>query len=184
VGNCYIYDIANKTFTNIKNEEFVSITAYGIWQNGPTSYTICGGGTTVTSDTAGGQARPIAHGLLVDYDSATKQFSNWKVLNYPLGAKGLSFVTHFEGICGLQKGVYTLSAQAAQIDASDANAIQGAFVIVKRKADGTFDDGEWVDLNYPGSSNLTTSGNSVYDNNVVGIVVGKSILSYQATVNV
>ena len=40
----YIYDLSRNAFvTNIVFPGSKSNTAYGIWQNGPTNYTICGG---------------------------------------------------------------------------------------------------------------------------------------------
>jgi hypothetical protein len=53
---------------------------------------------------------------------------------------------------------------------------------VSRTREDGFDRGEWVDLNYPGSTHSVTSSNSVNGNQVVGIVISADPFSYQATV--
>ena len=66
------------------------------------------------------QDQPIGHAYLVDYDSATGKFSNWTSFDYP---HGTNFVTHFEGISSVEKGVYTLNADSVQ--AGSANPVAG-----------------------------------------------------------
>ena len=41
-GKAFIYDITKNTYTNLTKPGAVSITAYGIWYNGGSSYTIAG----------------------------------------------------------------------------------------------------------------------------------------------
>jgi hypothetical protein len=55
------------------------------------------------------------------------------------------------------------------------------FVTVKRNCNGTFANPSFVTLSYPDSTGIT-SANSVYGNQVVGIVTGNSPPPYQATV--
>lgn len=182
-GIAYIYDIPNATFVaNIVYPGSKSNTAYGIWYNGGTSYTICGGYSPVAANNLANQKLPLTQGrgYLVDYDSATRQFSNWTSFDYPNGPKGVNFITHFEGISSTEPGIYTLSADSVQTDS--ANLIQGSWVRVRRTKEGGFDQGIWVDLNYPGSTHSLTSSNSVYGNQVVGLVIGADPFSYQATV--
>ncbi len=62
----------NTFLTDIVYPGSTTTTAYGIWYNGGTSYTICGGYTNLL-----GAGKSIAEGYLVDYDSATGQFTNW-----------------------------------------------------------------------------------------------------------
>jgi len=143
----------------------LSTTAYGIWYNGGTSYTICGG---YSQNTAGGI---LGHGYLVDYDSATGMFSNWTSFDYPNGVNGKTYDTHFEGISSVENGTYTLSADS--VERGSTNPAQGSFVTVKRNIDGTFGDPTWVNLNqnvYPGTQGIS-SANSVYGNQVVGVVI-------------
>ena len=180
-GQAYIYDIASSSFlTNITHQGFVSVTAYGIWQNSATSFTICGGASTIATNNLNDQSRPIGQAYLVDYDTVTKQFTNWKTFDYPNGLAGQDFVSHFEGISSVEKGTYTLSADSVQ--SGTDNPLQGSLVTITRNADGSFGNAAWVNLNYPGTTGIT-SANSVIGNHVVGIVISTSIVPYQATVN-
>jgi hypothetical protein len=176
-GEAFIYDIAKGTFTNVVYPGATSTTAYGIWYNGGTSYTIAGGYTTPVG---GGPA--LANGYMVDYDSSTGQFTHWASFSYPNGLLGQNFATHFEGISSDQKGVYTLAADSIQTGTT--NLTQGSVVSVRRNPDGSFGVGTWTDLNFPGTTGLT-SNNSVAGNQAVGIILSSSgTFSYQATVNV
>ena len=89
-------------------------------------------------------------GYLVDYNSANNTFSNWTSFDYPNGPAGINFITHFESISSTEPGVYSLCADSVQT--GSANPAQGSWVSVRRKSDGTFDKGTWVDLNYPNSA--------------------------------
>ena len=80
----------------------------------------------------------------MDYDSATVIFSNWASFSYPYGA---NFLTHFEGISSLEKGVYTLVADSVQAGSTDP--VQGSLVTVRRNTDGSFGSATWVNLNDP-----------------------------------
>ena len=182
-GHAYLYDIAANSFlTDIAFPGSLSNTAYGIWYNGGTSYTICGGFSPNVVNNFTNQNQPIGQGYLVDYDSATGHFSNWTSFSYPAGT---SNITHFESISGVEKGVYTLAANSVQT--GSANPSQGSFVTVHRNADGSFGPATWVNLNVPGydpTLNITSS-NSVAGNQVVGVVIGLAgTNSFQATVNV
>lgn len=183
-GVAYIYDVVNQAF--VATVEFPgskSNTAYGIWQNGPDSYTIVGGYSPIETNNLLDPSRPLdqGKGYLVDYHPASNTFSNWTSFDYPNGPIGVDFITHFEGISSAEDGIYTLNADSVQEGSSDA--AQGSWVSVQRNADGSFSVTQWVDLNFPNSPNSITSSNSVYGNNVVGVVIGPSTFSYQATVN-
>jgi parallel beta-helix repeat protein len=176
-GHAFLYDVARDAITtDIVYPGSITTTAYGIWSDGRTGYTITGGYTD------GAPGEPISHGYLVDYDAATGLFSHWKSFDYPNGAIGRDFITHFEGISGAEKGVYTLVADSVQVGAS--NPVQGSFVSVRRETDGSFGDAAWVDLDDPAVPGVV-SANSVAGYQVVGIVAGASgVSSYQATVDV
>ncbi len=151
-------------------------TAYGVWYNGNTSYTIAGG--YIAPDSTGANR---SHGYLVDYNSVTGEFSNWTSFDYPNGAADQVFATHFEGISGVEKGVYTLSADSAQIGVG--SPVRGSLVRIVRNPDGTFGQPSWVDLNDPNGVGAF-SANSVSGNQVVGIANdGSGFTSVQATVN-
>jgi hypothetical protein len=181
-GHAFLYDLASNTFlTDVVFPGSVSNTAYGIWYNGGTSYTICGGYATTAVNNFDDQTRPIGKGYMVDYDSKTGVFSHWASFDYP---NAVNFVTHFEGISSVEKGVYTLNADSVQ--AGSMNPAQGSWVTVRRNTDGSFGTGVWVNLNVPGfdPSTFITSSNSVYGNQVVGIVIGQStFVPFQATIN-
>ncbi len=85
-GHAYIYDIATSTvLTDIAFPGSMSNTAYGIWYNGGTSYTICGGWSPDAVNNFANQNQPIGQAYLVDYDSSTGMFSNWASFSYPNG---------------------------------------------------------------------------------------------------
>ncbi len=181
-GHGYIYDVASKTFlTDVVFPDSISNSVYGIWYNGGTSYTLCGGTSGSPVNNFTNQNQPLGKGFLVDYDSATGQFSHWASFSDP---SGHNYITHFEGISSVEKGVYTLNADSAQ--SGSANPAQGSWVSVTRNADGLFGTGRWVSLNYPGIDSTTnvTSSNSVIGQQVVGIVIGpQSGIPFQATIN-
>ncbi len=181
-GNAYIYNVATGQFiTNITYPGSISDTAYGIWYNGGTSYTICGGWSPNAVNNLLNQDQPIGQAYLVDYDSATGQFSNWATFSYP---DGTNYITHFEGISSVASGVYTLSADSVQ--SGSTAAVQGSWVTVTRNSDGSFGAATWVNLNYAGVNPATniSSSNSVYGDVVVGVVIGPDGgFSFQATIN-
>jgi parallel beta-helix repeat protein len=169
-----------------------SITAYGIWDNGVVtdtngqpishSFTICGGYSTVAANNLTNQKSPLqaGTGYLVDYDLITRKFTNWTSYTHP---GGKNIVTHFEGISSVEAGVYTLSATSL-----NGTNLYSSWVSVNRAANQSFDQGTWVDLSYPGVTNFTVfTDDSVYGNNVVGIIEGingtTNGFSYQATIN-
>lgn len=181
-GQAYIYNIAQSQFlTNVVYPGSKSDTVYGIWYNGGESYTICGGYSLDAVNNLTNQDQPIGQAFLVDYNAATGQFSHWASFSYPYGT---NFLTHFEGISSTENGVYTLNADSVQ--AGSDNPTQGSWVTVRRNTDGSFGPATWVNLNYPGVDPTTniTSSNSVYGNQVVGLVVGPDMIPYQATVNI
>ncbi len=183
-GKAYIYDLQYEYFlTNIIFPGSKSNTAYGIWQNGPTSYTICGGYSPIVTSNLQNPELPLTQGkaFLVDYDSHTGKFTNWTSFNYPNGPEGVDFISHFEGISSAQPGIYTLSADSVE---TGGNVAQGSWVEVLRNADGTFSKGTWLDLNAPAAPGSVSSSNSVYGFAVVGLVVGPDTFPFQAQVNV
>ncbi len=119
-GTAFIYNIATGTYTTIAVPGRLSTTAYGIWYNGGTSYTIVGGYSDPGDSTNG-----LAHGYMVDYDVATGQFSNLASFNPPAGLFGQNVATHFEGISSDEKGVYTLAATTIQTASGASQAVVG-----------------------------------------------------------
>src|SRR5205085_626294 len=68
-GHAFIYDIATKTYlTDIVFPGSKSNSVYGIWYNGGTSYTVCGGYSDGLVNNFDNQEHPIGTGYLADYD--------------------------------------------------------------------------------------------------------------------
>lgn len=180
-GHAFIYDIASDTFlTDVVFPGSLSNTAYGIWHNGGSSYTIVGGYSNIATNNLENPGLPIGSAFMVDYDSVSGLFTNWQSFNYP---EGLNIETHFEGISSVENGVYTLNADSLQLGIGQP--AQGSWVRVQRNGNGSFGEAIWVDLNYEGLNPVTnvTSSNSVMGNQVVGLVIGSSPFSFQATIN-
>ena len=178
-GHAFIYDIDSAGFTPIIYPGATTTTAYGIWYNGQSSYTIVGGYTM-----PGESGNGLSHGYMVDYDRATGQYSNWTSFDYPNGPIGQTFITHFEGISSDEEGVYTLSATS--VSTATGAAPVASWVTVRRNTDGSFGPGQWVPLTVPtgGATTLFTSNDSVAGNANVGIVItDQGEFSYQALVN-
>jgi trimeric autotransporter adhesin len=177
-GTAFIYNVTTDRFVaNVRFPGSISNTAYGIWFNGGTSYTIVGGFSNRAKNNMSNQDSPIGTGYIVDYNSASGQFSHWKAYSYP---DGVNFLTHFEGISSPAPGVYTLAADSIQI--GTRHLTQGSLVVVKRRPNGSFGASSWVNLNYPHVKGWT-SNDSVAGNQAVGIVLGNTgEITYQATV--
>jgi trimeric autotransporter adhesin len=174
----FLYSVSQgEILTPIVYPDATSTSAYGIWFNGGASYTICGGYTSVLTGN-----KTVAAGYLVDYNSATGQFSNWTSFSDPNGLVGQSLATHFQGISSTQAGVYTLGADSTQ--AGSNTALMASLVTVRVNPDGTFGPGVWVNLSDP-SIDAPLTADAVEGTQVVGIGFTTSgIISYQATVNV
>ncbi len=130
--HAFLYSISDATQTDIVYPGSTSTSAYGVWYNGGTSYTICGGYTSLLSGN-----KTEASGYLVDYNSATGQFSNWTSYSDPNGLAGQSLATHFQGISSTQAGVYTLGANATESGSStvaDGGSCDGAASILTARS--------------------------------------------------
>ena len=175
--HAFVYSISQNAFTGIVYPGSTSTSAYGVWYNGGTSYTICGGYTSVMSD-----GKSLAAGYLVNYNEATGQFTDWTSYNDPDGLAGQSLVAHFQGISSAEAGVYTLSANVSESGSS--SVVAGAVASVRLNPDGTFGPAVWTNLSDPDIDSPLT-GDSIAGNQVVGISsTGAGILAYQATINV
>ncbi|MFM8984447.1 MAG: right-handed parallel beta-helix repeat-containing protein, partial [Planctomycetia bacterium] len=178
-GLAFVYDAVNRTYLkqSMVYPGSASNTAYGIWHNGGTSYTICGGFANSPINNLLNPRQPLSQALLVDFDSASGQFSNWKSFTYVSPTSGASGITHFEGISGVESGTYTL-AGVALVDGVTA----AGFVTVRRNADGSFGEMQWTDLEPPVVGG-TAFADSVYGNAVVGIDPSNTgVNAYQATI--
>lgn len=145
-------------------------TAYGIWYNGGTSYTISGGVGLPSGPVKYGE--PLGSAYLMDYDSATGQFSHYQIYNYKAtGAdkvryKGKTLVTHFEGIWSDGEGLYKLPASVSTTDGASGGA---KVVEVRRRGNGKFNtSAKWSTISVPGASLVTND--SIYGDTSVGVV--------------
>ena len=159
-GIAFIYNINTQQYYSlVKQGGSASLTAYGIWYNGGTSYTIAGGYSVV--DEGGVDA-----GFITDWDSSTQQTSNFTTLNYnnsPLDLVG----THFEGITTDGAGGYNL---AADWQYNGQAGSFPSFAHISRNSAGGFTESstQWTSFAYyPGAS--WTSANTVYKNYVLGL---------------
>jgi len=159
-GRAFVYDIAANSWKELIKPS-VSITAYGIWYNGGTSYTIAGG----YSD---GNPNGIDHGYLAHWDSATQTASDWTQYDFDNGHTHVE-VSHFDGITTDNQGGYYLTGEWA-----GGQQLGGFFAHVRRMPHRPFGDAHWRDIEYPSSPGLSvelTTGNTVFENNVLGIYV-------------
>lgn len=159
-GIAFIYNINTQQYYSLdKPDDSASLTAYGIWYNGGTSYTIAGGYSVV--DQGGVDA-----GFITDWDSSTQKLSNFTTLNYnnsPLNLVG----THFEGITTDDAGGYNL---AADWQYNGQAGSFPSFAHISRNSAGGFTESstQWTSFAYyPGAS--WTSANTVYKNYVLGL---------------
>jgi len=144
-------------------------TAYGIWYNGGTSYTIAGGVGIPSASMNYGD--PFGLAYLMDYDSAAGTFSNYQTFSYkPKGPdkqdfKGKTILTHFEGIWSDGNGLYRLPATASTTDGvSKAKIAQ-----VQRKSNGSFDSkATWSSIDITGAS--VSTNDSLFADTSVGLV--------------
>lgn len=165
-GNAFIYNRITGKWTNLNPGGTVSVTAYGIWQNGPSSYTIAGG----QGNTGPGV---LDKSYLVDYDSATGALSYYRTFDYQ-NTVSSAVATHFDGITAADGG-YNLTGFVTA-----GKEVKGFFASVRRKAGGGFANPVWIDVAYPG--NKVTTGNTIIGNKVLGITVDGGTQSYIANV--
>lgn len=172
-GQAFIYSIQEDTYYPLeKPASAASITAYGIWYNGGTSYTIAGGYSDVL---AGGEDV----GFITDWDSITHKVSHFTTLNYnnlPKNQVG----SHFEGITTDDNGGYNLAGDWQYL----GEKTTPTFAHISRNPDGSFTEATWVSYGYyPGSS--WTSANTIYKNYILGLYqAGTPTLDYGYVVTI
>lgn len=156
------------------NDNFKTID----YPNGTFTYvhSTMGGLAVGNSDGPGKNGAPLGPGQAFSYD-----VENGTIIGnivYPGSLSNtayVDFVTHFEGISSVEKGVYTLSADSVQ-KSKDPGPAQGSFVVVRRNGLGGFGRARWIDLHVPKTGGISSS-NSIFGNQVVlsaarGITIG------------
>ncbi len=151
-GRAFVYSINSNSYTELIKPNALSITAYGIWFNQGTNYTIAGG----YSDT---DESGVSVAYLADWNSATNTASNWESYNFNNQPE---LVTHFEGITTDGSGGYNLA-----VDYADSLGLHAGIGHVARNSDGTFGAATWATVQYPGA--VITSANTVYQNYIMGV---------------
>ena len=151
-GRAFVYSLNSNSYTELVKPSALSITAYGIWYNQGTKYTLAGGYSN--TDESG-----ISIAYLADWNSATNTASNWAAYNFNNQA---DLITHFEGITTDGNNGYNLA-----VDYSDAVGLHAGIGHVGRNADGTFGAATWATVAYPGA--VITSANTVYANYIMGV---------------
>ena len=152
-------------------------TAYGIWYNGGTSYTIAGGVGLSSATIDNGYGEPLGQAYLIDYDSSQTgeaAFSNYQTFSYKASGalkkrfKHKTLVTHFEGIWTNGNGLYKMPATVTALD--DTTLAVGVTAQVRRnKASGKFaKKATWTPINVPNGGFWTSD--SIYDTASVGLV--------------
>ena len=150
-------------------------TAYGIWHNQGSSYTIAGGVglqyDASRKQTIGNQSEGLGSAYLLDYDSITGLFTNYKTFNYPSTSSSKTLETHFEGIWYNGNGTYKLPATISPGPNGSLGAAATA-TISRDSLTGGFSNASWeiLPLNYPstGAVPLFTTNDSIFDKASVG----------------
>jgi hypothetical protein len=158
-GRAFVYDIAANSWKELRKPGAISITAYGIWYNGGTSYTIAGGYSE-------GDPNAIDHGYLAHWDSMTHMASDWTPYDFDNGPHTHVEVSHFDGITTDNQGGFYLTGEWAG-DQAGTHKLGGFFAHVPWMPHRPFGDARWRDIEYPAS--VITTGNTVFENNVFGI---------------
>jgi hypothetical protein len=162
--SAFIFNSCNNKYCKIDIECASSVTAYGIWHNSDSQYTIAGGYTL------NGKNR----GYIVDWNSDTETFNNFT--SYKYGNSDSSLITHFDGITGVGNNVYHLTGDFIVV-----GALPGAFYAVIDRCEKSC-DAKWAQILYPQSN--FTSGNTVIDNKVYGIyVLNDTVNGYECSIS-
>lgn len=150
------------------DSDLITHTAYGIWYNGHGQYTIAGGSGTVLES---GDGLAAGSGYLIDYDSVTGRFDNYTQFDYQNRDRA-DLITHFEGIYRDDHGDYWLPATSVALNEQGDLGIAS---VVKVERDGAGDfkpNARWLPLQVretaTGVESVFSTGNSLYDNVVVG----------------
>lgn len=178
-GIAFLYDIDTQTWANIQPNPTtpVSVTAYGIWQNSDTSYTITGG---VHNATGG-----LDQGYLVNYNynSSTSEweYKDYKAFNYN-NASISSVISHFDGIVATEDGFNLTGFYVGTAPGSFEGSF---FASVSVNPDGSFGAASWLNIPIPDAISVT--GNTIVGNTVLGLFVadegsGLVARSYLSTV--
>jgi hypothetical protein len=151
-----LFNSRTNQYYKITMPEVSSISAYGIWHNSDSDYTIAGGYV----------ANNVNRAYIMDWNEKSGLFSNFT--SYKYNNSDSSKITHFDGITGLGKGKFNLTG-----DFVNENGPGAFFCTVNRheKPKAAI----WTMFSYPKSE--ITSGNTVIDNKAYGIYILDGIIN-------
>lgn len=167
-GVGFIYNLTDASYSDIKFGLW-STTAYGIWYNGGSKYSIVGGFSDITNG-----LESIGKAYIVNYDSTTQLFTDFKSFSFN---NDPSIVTHFEGISAYSNG---FSVCATELVGTNLSA---SYVFIATNNDGSFDTNvTWRAVtNTVDTNSLVITGDTVIGTNVMGIYnVNGGAYSYQS----
>jgi hypothetical protein len=172
-STAFVVDLDTGKQTQIRYPDdrnpLVTHTAYGIWFNGGSKYTIAGGSGEVLQP--GSDKVEAGAGYLIDYDAVTGRFSNYTTFPYR-NRERTDLVSPFVGIYRTPEGHYRLPATAAALNAL-GDLTLASVVTVKRNRQGGFrEQARWKDLpitrSSDGAQSVLSTANSLYGDAVVG----------------
>jgi hypothetical protein len=162
LGSAWVYDVVAGSWKELPKAPLnaKTLTAYGIWYNGGTSYTIAGGYSDPT------YTGLDQHSYLVHWDSATQTARDWTSYDFDNGHTRV-LISHFDGITTDNQGGFYLTGTW------EGKAHVGSFFAhVPRIPHRPFGEAQWTDIEYPSFPRHhvdITTGNTVFENNVLGI---------------
>jgi len=159
----------------------LSTSAYGVWWNGGTSYTIAGGySSAINSDLSSTSVTGATKGFIVDYNSSTGAWTHFTSYNYNNDTSGI-YVTHFEGITidPASKDCYNLAGEGLL---SSGSMNVGLAHVCRTSSGGFTTSPTWVTVSYPNAT--TTTADTVYQNNILGVYMpgAQALNGYLATI--
>jgi hypothetical protein len=174
-GNAFIYNMTTRQWTLLQLGGSLAsgTTLYGIWQNGgPGSpdYTLAGGTSAHGSSPRGNQ-----RAFLMTYNEQTGAFGTPQFYNY---GNTPQLFTHFDGITAVPGGFNLVAISSAQPSSM-------AFIPATGGDWPSFGRATWYPIDVAGSlcpDGCTVTGNTVYQNQVMGLYVSDAPGTYLATV--
>jgi hypothetical protein len=175
-GNAFIYNMTTRQWTLLQLGGSLSsgTTLYGIWQNGgpgSPNYTLAGGSSAHGSSPGGAQ-----RAFLMNYNEQTGHFSKPRFYSY--GNAPAAF-THFDGITAVPGGFNLVAISSAQ-------ASSMAFVAATGGTWPLFGRATWYPIDVsslcPPAGCGTVTGNTVYQNQVMGLYTSDAPRTYLAAV--
>lgn len=149
-------------------DDGLSVTFYGVWQNGmnSTHYTIAGGIYL-------GKDATLEYAFIQSYDSLTQKTG--PMVKY-LYQNDSAYSTHFQGIAGVDGG-FSLSATQSSKGLTTASYCY----IPYYAATDTYGDATWIHVNNTVLPDTITSGNTIIDYSVLGAYVPSEGSGYAAS---